>query len=318
VNPRGASDFYGLSGAVTRTPVAELVTAYLEDISIRKTSNSARVDSWYVRRIFGLDGKVLPRINSHFLEDITTSEIHDFLLRTKRDRRLSAKSGNRYREILIRFFNWAVRYRDVRMPFNPAARIERFRESRRNIRFLTLSDIQQQLDSLAHVPYWRAAVSVFIFAGLRRAELLWLTPDDVDMSAGKNGVIHVQAKEVGGTSWEPKTKKDRSVPVNTRLKPILAEYILSADSRRKWFFPSPTGCRWDQDSFSERLRNLNREHHLRWNCQDYRHTFGSQLAMRGESLYKISDLMGNSPEVCRRHYACLNLESLYDAVEFPS
>jgi hypothetical protein len=37
----------------------------------------------------------------------------------------------------------------------------------------------------------------------------------------------------------------------------------------------------------------------------------------GESLYKISELMGNSPEICRRHYAALSAESLVDAVEFP-
>ena len=48
----------------------------------------------------------------------------------------------------------------------------------------------------------------------------------------------------------------------------------------------------------------------------YRHTFGSQLAMKGESLYKISTLMGNSPEICRRHYAALLPEALIDSVEF--
>jgi len=44
---------------------------------------------------------------------------------------------------------------------------------------------------------------------------------------------------------------------------------------------------------------------------------GSQLAMKGESLYKISALMGNSPEICRRHYAALLPEALVDSVEFP-
>lgn len=55
-----------------------------------------------------------------------------------------------------------------------------------------------------------------------------------------------------------------------------------------------------------------------FSCLDYRHTFGSQLAMKGESLYKISALMGNSPEICRRHYAALLPESLVECVEFPS
>ena len=38
--------------------------------------------------------------------------------------------------------------------------------------------------------------------------------------------------------------------------------------------------------------------------------------MKGESLYKIATLMGNSPEICRRHYATLLPESLVQSVEF--
>ena len=40
--------------------------------------------------------------------------------------------------------------------------------------------------------------------------------------------------------------------------------------------------------------------------------------MKGESLYKISALMGNSPEICRRHYAMLMPEALVQSVEFDS
>ena len=39
--------------------------------------------------------------------------------------------------------------------------------------------------------------------------------------------------------------------------------------------------------------------------------------MKGESLYKIATLMGNSPEICRRHYAALVPEALTETVEFP-
>jgi hypothetical protein len=48
------------------------------------------------------------------------------------------------------------------------------------------------------------------------------------------------------------------------------------------------GKRWDTDNFSSDLRDANRKAKLCWGCLDYRHTFGSQLAMKGESLYKIS------------------------------
>ena len=40
------------------------------------------------------------------------------------------------------------------------------------------------------------------------------------------------------------------------------------------------------------------------------------LASNGQSLYKISALLGNSPEICRRHYAALIPEALTDCVEF--
>jgi len=39
-------------------------------------------------------------------------------------------------------------------------------------------------------------------------------------------------------------------------------------------------------------------------------------AMRRESLYKIATLMGNSPEICRRHYAALVPNELTGSVEF--
>jgi hypothetical protein len=43
----------------------------------------------------------------------------------------------------------------------------------------------------------------------------------------------------------------------------------------------------------------------RWTNLDLRKTFGWQLAMKGESLYKTSRLMGSSPEICRRFHAAL-------------
>lgn len=70
------------------------------------------------------------------------------------------------------------------------------------------------------------------------------------------------------------------------------------------------------DNFSADLRAANREAGLSWSCLDYRHTFGSLLAQKGVSLYKISAMMGNSPEICRRHYAHLVPEAMREEVEF--
>ena len=48
----------------------------------------------------------------------------------------------------------------------------------------------------------------------------------------------------------------------------------------------------------------------------YRHTFGSHLAQKGVSFCKISEMMGNSPEICRKHYATLTPQEMHREVEF--
>ena len=127
-------------------------------------------------------------------------------------------------------------------------------------------------------------------------------------------LIRVRAKNIGNQAWQPQTKRNRVVPISKALMTILTQY--SQNRSGPWFFPSPTGKRWDPDNFSQTLRETNRKHGLEWSCLDFRHTFGSHLAIKGESLYKISTLMGNSPGICRKHYAALIPEQMQDTVEF--
>jgi integrase len=106
------------------------------------------------------------------------------------------------------------------------------------------------------------------------------------------------------------------VPISNELDRVLASY----DSPRSsiWYFPAPKHevARWDEDNMSRMLKMVNHRKGQDWTCLDFRHTFGSHLAMNNVSLYKIATLMGNSPEICRRHYAALIPEELTDCVEF--
>ncbi len=219
----------------------------------------------------------------------------------------------------MRFLSWAMDQRGVRMPggMNPAVKVQRRRQPAAEIRFLNLDQIAEQLDVLRDEAQLQAMVAMYIYAGLRREELLWLTCADVDLPAGQHGVIRIQAKTVKEEHWEPKTKVNRAVPISKALREYLDRYRPRVVPGH-WYFPSIRGTRWDPDNFSHWLRDVNQKAGLCWSCLDYRHTFGSQLAMKGESLYKISALMGNSPEICRRHYAALLPESLIDSVEFGS
>lgn len=339
-----SSQFKGeeLSGP-TRTKLTDILTRYAEHVRATKTPKSAQTDVYYLRQMFGpvcpalainsrrTSSRTMKRppkpgqdrrfkmavIEVEYLEQISTADVAAFIAAHVKSRGLKPKTANRYREIVSRLFNWAMAEQGVKMPrdANPVAKMARYEEAAPQIRFLTLDQIATQMKVLANHKLLRALVAVYIYAGLRREEALWLTLDDVDWSAGPYGTIRVRAKTVEGRSWQPKTKRNRAVPISSTLRRFLTDYVPRVTPQR-WFFPSPQGCPYDPDNFSRDLRLANSEAGLLWTCLDFRHTFGSHLAMKGESLYKISTLMGNSPEICRRHYAALLPEALADSVEF--
>jgi len=324
----------------SETPLVPFLEDYCRHLKTIRTPKSYKNDLSYLRTFFGpvctdlIPGntcntsKILrkeePRLQQPLkgrhirvglLEEITSEMISHFISRRVREDGISPKTANRQREVLHKMFAYALKERDYRgldgTRCNPAANVERRRENAPNIRFLTMDEIAEQLSVLTDHITLQAMVATLIYAGLRRSEALWLTVEDVDLD---KRLIYVRAKTVDGDYWQPKTKRNRVVPIGSALHEILAAY--SPERVRPWFFPSPRGCRWDADNFSEDLREINRRHGLSWSCLDFRHTFGSHLAQKGESLYKIAELMGNSPAICRKHYAALLPEKMHDVVEF--
>lgn len=312
----------------TKTPLADIVTAYIDHIKQHKTRSSVSSDLYYLRTTFGplcpaldrpgmaQDAKA-DRIEATYLEDIRTSDVARFIAAKVASRNLAPKTANRYREILHRIFKWAMEERGINMPGgrNPVARVNRYKEKAPEIVFLTLEQIDKQLKALEENRLLQTMVAVYIYAGLRREEALWLQLEDLDRESGPNGMLRIRAKTVNGEHWQPKTKTNRVVPISRALRQYLERYEPRIVPDH-WLFPSPDGKRWDADNFGRSLREANHNARLKWSCALYRHTFGSQLAMKGESLYKIATLMGNSPCICRRHYAGLSPECLDGTVEF--
>jgi integrase len=315
----------------TKTPVAHGVIAYIAHMKASRTRHGYTADLSYLRGAFGPvcealkpkrrgvkmpqeDGDMRLRertIEAVYLEQVKVAQVSDFIRERVQCHGIQPKTADRYREVLRRLFSWSMEEGGVRMPadLNPAAKVKRYKERAPEIRFMSIKQIDQQLEVLQEHPVIYAMVATYIYAGLRREEAIWLTLEDVGFASGRSGTIRVRAKTVNEEPWQPKTKVNRVVPISRALRTILDGYARPVVPT-PWFFPSPLGKRWDPDNFSEALRIINRAAGLCWSCLTYRHTFGSQLAMKGESLYKISTLMGNSPEICRRHYAVLMPESL--------
>ena len=327
----------------TRTSIPQVLEAYVQYIRNAKTAKSAQTDIYYLRSLFGpvtdalkvtsreLSAKVKKRppkpgqdqrrkarvIEAGCFEQITTAQLAAFISGQMASRGLAPKTANRFRDTASALFSWAMTQHGVRMPEdkNPAAGVKKLKETAPEISFLTFDQVKDQLAKLGDSHQLQAMVATFIYAGLRREELLWLRHEDIDWDAKPHGLIRVRAKTAGGESWQPKTKTNRAVPVSSDLRPYLDKQRMRA-AKSEWLFPNTEGGRYDPDNFSSDLRTAQEKAKLEWTCLDFRHTFGSLLAQRGVSLYHISAMMGNSPEICRRHYAALVPAALAPCVEF--
>lgn len=192
------------------------------------------------------------------LENLTPLSISNHLNERVADGEITGKTANKYREILQRMFNYAIAQHGYRSPDrdrkHPVEAVRRFPESWGKITWLTHADVDEQLRALNTNPMLHAMVATYIYAGLRRAEALWLTPRDVDLG---RQLIYVRAKTVAGESWGPKTKKNRVVPIGRSLNEILTAFAKCQSLGRCWFFHSPQGQRWHPDNLSQALTEAN-------------------------------------------------------------
>lgn len=246
------------------------------------------------------------------LRDVRTADVERHLT-AEHKRGMSLTTILRNREILHGFWRWAVRQGHADR--NVVSDIPRPRLPERDPVFLNLEQVDDLVKAITGTEV-EGPIATAVFAGLRREELCWLTRADLELDR-EPGILRVRAKTIDGESWQPKTKRDRKVPVSPRLREVLVRHLEAiGKAGAPWLFPSPKGGRWDPDNLSRAFRAVANAKKLPWNLLELRHTFGSQLARKGVSLLKIARLMGNSPFIASKHYINLVPEEMADEVAF--
>jgi integrase len=162
-------------------------------------------------------------------------------------------------------------------------------------RFLNEREIEALFKVIGD-PNFSLLVKFLLYTGLRRSELVRLNVKDVDLI---NGVLYVR-----GT----KGKRDMPVPIHDDLKPVLKE-IIRHDV-------GPLFPRWrNKDSLSRLFKKYARLAGLGdRKLHDLRHTFGSYLAIAGEDIKRIKELMRHRDIKTTEIYAKLTTERLKEAV----
>jgi len=175
-----------------------------------------------------------------------------------------------------RFYRWAQQ--TGRVEHNPFKGISALREEAPSeIVYCTRREREEILEAAEGDPA-ELGVWVAFYAGLRLGELARLDWDDVALGR------HVTVRRA-------KTGRGRTVPLHAELSRKLRQVRPRSGSVLGW--PAERGAqKWRGQRAIERIG---------WNA--WRHTFGSLAVQGGVPLDTVAAWMGNSPGVCRRHYA---------------
>ena len=190
------------------------------------------------------------------------------------------------------FFRWCVVHGHMTENFTDG--IERPRLNRPLPKSLSKEEANRLLEVVYNFPYENdflrfrnhAIFAMFMYAGLRKSELLKLRMQDVDV---KNMTIFVRYG---------KGAKDRVVPMTHTLATILKYYL---EQRKKWLKTCPeffTSSKLNQrytDSGLKRLkRKITQASQIKFTIHGLRHTFATLMAEGGCDPFSLKDMMGHA------------------------
>jgi len=308
------------NGPVTPAPLAERVrldTALKKYLAYIRTENVPHhvlgklsmlrgfLGTDRVNRIAGVTEKDENRFpkreaffEGEFVDELTAALLQEFFDTLS----VSIRTKRHYREMFHHFFKYCINFglyqpANFHCP-NPVVALPSYLVKNQKIVFLTQEQIDQQLEVLEDRPALRIATAIMIYAGLRRAETLWLTKDSIAKDLSYLSVLN----RVDDDDIESSLKTgERSVTILLPLRKILEDYLPRLKGR--WIVPARDGRRWELNAFSRRLREVNKRVGVRWTCLEYRHTYATQRAAEGWTLFRIAKEMGNSVAVVEKYYA---------------
>jgi integrase len=186
---------------------------------------------------------------------------------------------------------------------NPCKGVGLPKADSRHVRFLDKDQLEALLTAAAE--YGRdmhLIVALGCFAGLRKNELVNARWDWIDWNG--RGAVSVKSQD----GFRPKSGRDRRIPMNARLRPVLEEY--KGDPDAYVVYPDlptkpdkPTQYRVD---FTDAFGSVCKAAGVDWvTPHTMRHTFASQLVIAGVSIYKVGKWLGHADVKTTQIYAHL-------------
>jgi len=220
---------------------------------------------------------------------ITPQDIERKLTELARSR--APATVNRYHSLVRRMYSLGIR--NAKVEVNPTRQIRQRREDNARVRFLSEEEELALREKIRELyPEREPEFDLSLNTGMRHGEQYRLRRPDVDV---ERAILTIQRSKPG---------ERRYIPANT---------IAAAAVERLRIGTSETICAPGQQGWFKRVVKEAGVQNFHWH--DLRHTFASRLAMNGESILTIKDLLGHRTLTMTLRYAHLSPDFKRAAVE---
>jgi integrase/recombinase XerD len=271
--------------------------AYLKDID-----RAYETVKGYRSELNSLSDFIVQKYNGPvYLIQLCANDLEEYVLSLKK-KGCRAVSRNRSVYIMRAFFKYCCKKKFLSA--NPANELEIVPAPVVERVFLTCEETAALISSIRE-PLARVIVETLFFTGMRISECLGLRPGDVDI---EHGIIRVK---------NTKNRVDRSIPMHSRLKEILAQYEAQHefDKDRRFFF-----SRGERGVSADYVNRVLREttQTLKWDkrvtCHIIRHSFASSLVLKNVNIVSIQKLLGHSSLSTTSIYTHTSMKDLEEVI----
>ncbi len=180
--------------------------------------------------------------------------------------------------------------------------VEKFERPRRQYKLpnvLSKAEVAAILKAHTNVKH-KTMLSLIYACGLRRSELLYLKPTDID---SKRGLLIIR---------QAKGRKDRIIPISEKIIEMLREYF-KIYKPKNWLFEGQTeGKQYSEQSLQSVLKQsleksgIKKPVTLHW----LRHSYATHLLESGTDLRFIQELLGHKSSKTTEIYTHVSTKSL--------